>query len=90
MYSYASKKINVNDNFYSFKKRKSSNEFYSARKKERFIVSFSHNFTTPQLYYSTASQLHILHLGSLLLIFGQLRHFTSSQLHDFTTPQLYV
>jgi len=49
MYFCASKKININDDFYSFKKRKSSNEFYSACKKERFILSFSHNFTTLRL-----------------------------------------
>ena len=58
MYSYASKKININDDFYSFKKRKSSNEFYSACKKERFILSFSHNFTTLLLHNFTPSPFH--------------------------------
>ncbi len=59
MYLYASqKKININDNFDSLKKRKSSNEFYSACKKERFILSFSHNFTTLLLHNFTTLRLH--------------------------------
>lgn len=56
MYFYASKKININDNFHSLKKRKSSNEFYSACKKERFILSFSHNFTTLLLHDFTSKK----------------------------------
>ena len=59
MYSYASKKININDNFYSLKKRKSFNEFYSACKKERFILSFFaqlHNFTTLLLHGFTSKK----------------------------------
>ena len=56
MYLYASKKININDNFYSLKKRKSFNEFYSACKKERFILSFSHNFTTLLLHNFTSKE----------------------------------
>ena len=59
MYSYASKKININNNVHSLEKRKSSNEFYSAHKKERFILSFSHNFTTLLLHDFTTPQLYV-------------------------------
>ena len=62
----------------------------------RFTSLRLHKFTNSQIHDSqvydfTTSHLasHISDLGSWLVIFGQLTHFTSSQLHDFTTPQLH-